>query len=75
MLRGQREDTPVEKLGDLLTKLRNAPGGVRIFVHEYHGAVDEEVVTGRRGKPVSVQAIADTGLPEDLVMDVAADAG
>ena len=68
--RGQREDTPTEKLSDLLSRLAGVAGGVRIFAHEYSGAVDEEVVTGQQGKPLSVRCIAEGRLSEDLVVDL-----
>ena len=75
MPRGQREDTPIEKLSDLLIRLTAVAGGVRIFVNEYSGAPDEEVVTGSRGKPLSVRSFTDAGLPTDLVVDVTEGAG
>jgi hypothetical protein len=70
--RSQREDTPMEKLSDLLTRLAAVPGGVRIFVHAYSGSVDEEIVTGRRGKSLSVRSAIDGAIPEDVVVDLIA---
>jgi hypothetical protein len=73
--RGQREDTPIEKLTDLLNRLSRVAGGVRIVTHQYSGAVDEEVVTVGHGKASTVQAILEVGLPADLVVDLTEGAG
>lgn len=75
MPRGQREDTPIEKLSDLLIRLTAVAGGVRMFVHEYSGAPDEEMVTGSRGNPLSVRSLTEAGLPTGLVVDVTEGAG
>jgi len=48
---------------------------VRIFAHEYRGAIEEEVVTGRSGEPPSLRAITEVGLPRDLVVELKEDGG
>jgi hypothetical protein len=74
--RGQRDDTPRERLDDLLARLSSIAGGVRIFVHMFEGAVDEEKVVGAIGNRAVARGIAsEIGLPEDVVVELIPDAG
>jgi hypothetical protein len=73
--RGQRADTPLERLDDLLLLLSRTHGGVRVFVHMFEGRVDEEKVRGAIGDRVDARGIAKRGLPEDVVVELVSDAG
>jgi hypothetical protein len=74
--RGQRDDTPMERLDDLLVRLSRTHGGVRVFVHMFEGSVDEEKVVGAIGNRVDARGIASKmGLLEDVVVELASDAG
>jgi hypothetical protein len=74
--RGQRDDTPLERIDDLLVRLSGTHGGVRVFVHMFDGSIDEEKVVGAIGDRVHARGIASKrGLPEDVVVELISDAG
>jgi len=64
-----RKDTPIEKLRELLRRLSRAPGGVRVFGHEYDGLIEEEVVVGSH-ETVAVDVLLEFGFAADTVVDV-----
>jgi hypothetical protein len=69
--RGQRDDTPLELLYDLLINLSTCDGGVRIFTRMYKGDPNEEKVVGHTRMPVNLADLVNgRNFPKDTLIDV-----